>query len=109
MDNSTAATDQPIIDHIAARQAEVDDYNTTISLYQSIRESLPSDWPEHLLKFKDRKDRHEAVAEIEDLDDVALVSDLWAHDDAYAATRSNMVERAKAQAILSALQAQQGA
>ena len=106
MDN--LASEQPPFDPIAARQAEVDDYNNTIALFQNIRASLPSDWPEHLVKFKDRKDRHEAIAEVEDLDDVALVSDLWAHDDAYAAIRSNMVERAKAQAILSAMQAEQG-
>lgn len=68
---------------------------------------MPSEWPAHLEEFKNRTDRHAAVAEIEDLDDVALVADLWAHDDAKAAIRANIVERAKAQAILTAMQAQQ--
>lgn len=69
--------------------------------------ALPSEWPDHLVQYKGRTDRHEAIAEIEDLDDVALVSDLWAHDQAVAAVRAETVEMRKAQAILTALQAQQ--
>lgn len=96
------------VDPISLRQAEVLQYDATISMYDSIRAVLPSEWPDHLQGFKSRTDRHAAIAEIEDLSDVALVSDLWAHDDAKAAIRSNMVERAKSQAILTAMQAQQG-
>lgn len=99
---------QAPVDPIAVRQAEVAAYNEAITLYQNIASSLPSEWPEHLVQFKDRTDTHVAIAEIDDLDDVDLVSQLWAHDQAQAAIRSNMVERAKAQAILSALQSQQG-
>lgn len=69
--------------------------------------NAPSEWPAHLESFKNRTDRHAAVAEIENLDDVELISNLWAYDDARAAIRANMVERAKAQAILTAMQAQQ--
>ena len=90
----------------AARQAEVEQYNITIANYQSIEQVLPSEWPAHLEQFKTRTDRHIALAEIDDLDDVALVADLWTHDDARAAIRANMVERAKSQAILTAMQAQ---
>lgn len=94
------------VDPVAMREQEVAQYNEAISLYQSIKDNLPSEWPAHLAVFRNRKDRHTAVSEIEDLDDVQLVSDLWAHDDAKASIRANMVERAKAQAILTALQAQ---
>ena len=95
-------------DPIVARQDELAQYDAAIATFKVVQESLPSEWPAHLEQFKSRTDRHAAIAEIEDLDDVALVSDLWAHDDAKAAIRSNMVERAKAQAILAAMQAQQG-
>lgn len=88
------------IDVISIRENEVAQYNEAIKMFNAIRQSLPSEWPDHLVSFKTRTDRHQAIAEIEDLDDVALVSDLWAHDDAKAAIRSNMVERAKAQSIL---------
>ena len=103
-------TPSPIVpDPVTSRQAEVDDYNNTIALFQSVHAALPGTWPAHLEPYKHRKDRHDAIAEIENLDDVELVSNLWAHDDAKAAIRANMVERAKAQAILSALQTQRGA
>ena len=94
-------------DPIASRQEEVTQYDSTITMYQSIAAGLPSEWPAHLVQFKGRTDPHQAIAEIEDLDDVQTVCDLWAHDQAQAAIRSNMVERAKANAILTALQAQQ--
>ena len=94
------------IDPITARQQEVADYDAAILTYQTMAASLPSEWPTRLLEFKGRTDTHAAIAEIENLDDVELVSQLWAHDQAQAAIRSNMVERAKAQAILTALQAQ---
>lgn len=98
-------SEQPF-DPIASRQDEVTKYDEAITLYQGVAATLPSEWPAHLVQFKGRTDTHAAIAEIDDLDDVALVSQLWAHDQAQAAIRSNMVERAKAQAILTALQAQ---
>lgn len=103
-------TDMPVevpFDPIAARVEEVAQYEAGIAMYQAIAAGLPSEWPAHLVQFKGRTDTHQAIAEIEDLDDVQLVSDLWAHDNAQAAIRANMVERAKAQAILTAMQAQQ--
>lgn len=92
---------------IELRQEEVAVYQANIDLYTSMASALPSEWPDHLVQFKGRTDRHEAIAEIEDLDDVTLVSDLWARDQATAAIRAETVEMRKAQAILTALQAQQ--
>jgi hypothetical protein len=100
-------TTDAAFDPVASRQAEVDSYTEAISMYQGVAATLPSEWPAHLVQFKGRTDTHAAIAEIDDLADVELVSQLWAHDQAQAAIRSNMVERAKAQAILSALLAQQ--
>lgn len=90
---------------IQAREAEVAEYAANISIYTSIAATLPSEWPAHLAHLKGSTDKHKAIAEIEDLADVELVSDLWAHDDAQAAIRANFVEKRKAEAILAAMQA----
>ena len=88
------------------REQEVAQYEANIAMYKAIAESLPAEWPERLLKFKGIENRHTVIAEVEDLDDVELLADLWAHDDALAAVRSEMVERAKSRAILEALKLQ---
>jgi hypothetical protein len=93
------------IDPVTLRAAEVAEYDAAISMYQKVASDLPSEWPAHLVQYKGRTDTHTTIAEIENLDDVQLVCDLWAHDQAQAAIRSNMVERAKSQAILNAMQA----
>jgi hypothetical protein len=103
---SEASVETPF-DPVQSRQDEVAQYDQSIAMYQSVASGLPSEWPAHLVQFKGRTDTHAAIAEIEDLDDVQVVCDLWAHDQAQAAIRSNMVERAKAQAILNAMLAAQ--
>lgn len=90
---------------LEARRNEVAEYQRTIALFTSIAESLPSEWPTHLVSLKGAEDKHAAIAEVEDLADVELVSDLWAHDDAQAAIRANTVEMRKAMAILAVLEA----
>jgi hypothetical protein len=96
----------PEMTPVEARQAEVAQYQANIAMYQTMAAALPSEWPAHLLAYKTRKDKHDAIAEIEDLDDVELVSDLWAHDAAQAAVRTETVEMRKSQAILTVLEAQ---
>lgn len=98
---------EPTKTPLELRQEEVATYQKNIDLYTSIAAGLPSEWPDHLIHFKSRPDRHEAIAEIEDLDEVLLVSDLWAHDQAVASIRSETVEMRKAMAILAALETQQ--
>lgn len=95
-----------VVDAVASRQNEVNQYDSAIAMFQQVAAILPSEWPARLESFKGRSDRHSAIAEIESLEDVELVSQLWAHDDAQAAIRANMVERAKAQAFLNAMQSQ---
>lgn len=90
---------------IQQRIAEVAQYQQNINLYSAIASALPSEWPDHLRHLKGASNKHAAIADLEDLDDVALVSDLWAHDEAVAAIRTETVEMRKAQAILNALQA----
>ena len=98
---------EPTKTPLELRQEEVAAYQKNIDLYTAIAANLPSEWPDHLIHYKSRTDRHEAIAEIEDLDEVLLVSDLWAHDQAVAAIRAETVEMRKAMSILAALEAQQ--
>jgi len=98
----------PIPTPLETRQAEVNQYTANIAMYKSILTSLPTEYPAHLEQFKGTKDKHNVIATIEDLDDVDLLSKLWAADDCKAAIRSEMVERAKAQAILDVLKTQVG-
>ncbi len=90
---------------IELREAEVAEYEKAIALYTTIAESLPSEYPAHLAQHKNATDKHAVIATISDLADVELLSDLWAHDDAQAAIRSNIVEKRKAEAILNSLKA----
>lgn len=91
---------------LESRRAEVAQYQENINMYKAIAATLPSEWPEHLLQFKNSKDQHAMIAGLENLDDVELVSDLWAYDAAQAAIRSETVEMRKAMAILAVLEAQ---
>lgn len=98
---------QPEIDLITIRREEVAQYDKNIAMYQAISESLPIEWPEHLEKYRNASDKHRIVSEVEDLTDVTLLSQLWYGDECRAAIRSETVERAKAAAILAALEARQ--
>jgi len=89
------------------RRTEVTQYQSNIDMYTAIANSLPSEWPEHLVHLKGSTNQHADIATINDLADVELVSDLWAHDAAVAAIRAETVEKRKAEAILAFLESQQ--
>jgi hypothetical protein len=91
---------------IEARQAEVDAYQHNIDTFTALIGTLPNTLPAHLEAYRGRTDRHDAAAEIEDIADVELLSDVWFHDELKARIRSEIVEKRKAQAILASLQAQ---
>ena len=90
---------------IELREQEVAQYEANIAMYTAILAGLPSEWPEHLVKYRNVQNKHEAAAEVEDLDDVTLLSQLWYADQCHASIRSETVEKTKAAAILAALQA----
>lgn len=90
---------------ITARQEEVAAYQLNITNYTALVGTLPNELPAHLEPYRTRSDKHAAIAEIEDLDDVALLSDVWFRAECNARIRSEMVEMRKAQAILSVLEA----
>jgi len=92
-------------DPIAIRQAEVAQYEANIAIYKSMVDSLPSEWPDRLLHLQGSKNPHQDIDLVEP-EDIELVSQLWAHDSAKHSIRTEMVELAKARAILAALEAQ---
>jgi hypothetical protein len=91
---------------LEARRLEVTQYEQNIAMYKAIANSLPAEWPEHLIHLKGSTNQHADIATVENLSDVELVSDLWAHDSAVAAIRAETVEKRKAEAILTFLEAQ---
>jgi len=90
---------------IELRREEVAQYDDNIVLYEMILASLPTEWPAHLAQFKGRKDHHEAAAELADINDVELLSQLLYRDQCEAALRAEKVERTKAATILKVLEA----
>jgi hypothetical protein len=73
-------------------------------MYTSMLANLPTEWPARLLEYKNATNKHEVIGKVEDLDDVELLSDLWAADDCRKAIRTETLEMRKAQAILTVLQ-----
>jgi hypothetical protein len=87
------------------RRIEVAQYDANIAMYKSILETLPSEWPDHLVEYRNPSNEHDTSSQIDDLDDLALVSQLWYADNVYKMIRSETVERTKAAAILAAMEA----
>jgi hypothetical protein len=95
---------EEIITPLQARIAEVAQYQANIQMYTSMLANLPIEWPARLLEYKDVTNKHEVIGKVQDLDDVELLSDLWAADDCRKAIRTEILEMRKAQAILQVLQ-----
>ena len=91
---------------LEARRAEVAQYDANIAMYQQILATLPTEWPARLEQYKGSKNEHEVAAQVEDLDDVVLLSQLLYADRCKASIRAEMLERTKAAAILAVLEAQ---
>ena len=89
------------------RRLEVAQYDANIAMYQSILATLPTEWPDDLVQYRNPHNEHDVAAQIEDLNDLALVSQLWYADQVHRMIRSETVERTKAAAILSAMEAAQ--
>jgi len=92
-----------VVDPIVSRQQEIAKYEQNIAVFTSISANTPSEWPEHLLQYKGASNKHDVISKIAELADVELLSDLWTHDDAVAAIRTETLEKRKAEAILAAL------
>ena len=91
---------------IASRQEELNAYQLNIDMYNSLLANLPSELPARLEEYRQRPDKHVAATEIQNLDDVSLLADVWYFDEIKGRIRSEIVEMRKVQAIISVLEAQ---
>jgi hypothetical protein len=89
---------------IEFRRKELQDYQNNIDNFNTIISTLPNSLPTRLESYRSRTDKHTAAAEIQDLDDVKLVADVWFHDELQARVRSEIVEMRKVEAILAVLE-----
>jgi hypothetical protein len=89
---------------LQARVDEVAQYEANIAMYTALKATLPTEWPDHLVEYRNVKDKHEVAGRIASLADVELLSKLWYADECDAAVRSETVEMTKAKAILGIMQ-----
>ena len=89
---------------LQARIAEVAQYEANIALYQTILETLPTEWPERLLQYRGAKNKHETIADVASAD-VELLSKLWYADECAKAVKTETLELTKSRAVLDVLQA----
>lgn len=92
------------ISQLEARRMEVAQYDSNISMYESIIASLPSEWPARLAQFKGRSDHHQAASEVNS-SDVELLAQLLYREQCENALRAERMERTKAFSILKVLEA----
>lgn len=90
---------------LESRRAEVAQYDANIAMYQQILATLPTTWPKHLEQYRGATNEHEVAAQIENLNDVILLSQLLYADRCKASIRTETLERTKAAAILAVLEA----
>ena len=89
---------------LEARIAEVAQYEANIALYETILETLPTEWPERLLQYRSAKSKHDTIAGVPSAD-VELLSKLWYADECAKAIKTETLELTKSRAILNVLQA----
>jgi hypothetical protein len=97
-------TEETKVTPLQARIAEVAQYEANIALYQTILQTLPTEWPERLLQYRSAKNQHDAIAGI-DSADIELISKLWYADECTKAVKTETLELTKSRAILDVLQA----
>ena len=98
-------TEETQVTPLQARIAEVAQYEANIALYQTILETLPTEWPERLLQYKGAKNQHDTIAGIASAD-IELISKLWYADECARAIKTETLELTKAKSILNVLQNQ---
>jgi len=89
---------------LQARIAEVAQYEANIALYKVILETLPTEWPERLLRYRGAKNQQDTIAGVSGAD-VELLAQLWYADECTKAVKTETLEMTKSKAILNVLQA----
>jgi hypothetical protein len=97
-------TEETQVTPLQARIAEVAQYEANIALYQTILETLPTEWPERLLQYRGAKNQHDTIAGVASAD-VELLSKLWYADECVKAVKTETLELTKSKAVLDVLQA----
>jgi hypothetical protein len=97
-------TEETQVTPLQARIAEVAQYEANIFLYETILQTLPTEWPERLLQYRGVKNQHDAIAGVATAD-VELLSKLWYADECAKAVKTETLELTKSRAILDVLQA----
>ena len=92
------------LDPIQLRRDEIAQYDANIAMYQQILAALPQEWPEDLVKHRNPKNQHTAIDAVPE-EHIGLVAQLWYADDVRHLIRTETLERTKAAAILSVLEA----
>ena len=98
-------TEETQVTPLQARIAEVAQYEANIALYETILETLPTEWPERLLQHRGAKNQHDAIAGV-DSADVELLAKLWYADECAKAVKTETLELTKAKSILEILKSQ---
>lgn len=96
-------TEETQVTPLQARIAEVEQYEANISLYKTILETLPTEWPERLLQHRGSKTQHDTIATV-DSADVELLSKLWYADECAKAIKTETLELTKAKSVLNVMQ-----
>ena len=97
-------TEETQVTPLQARIAEVEQYEANISLYKTILETLPTEWPERLLQHRGSKTQHDTIATVDGAD-VELLSKLWYADECIKAIKTETLELTKAKSVLNVMQA----
>ncbi len=95
-------TEETQITPLEARIMEVEQYEKNIALYQTILETLPTEWPERLVQYKGAKNQHDVIAAVSS-EDVELLAQLWYADECVKAVKTETLEMTKAKSILNVL------
>jgi hypothetical protein len=96
-------TEETQVTPLQARVVEVAQYEANIALYQTILQTLPTEWPERLLQYRSAKNQHDTIADVASAD-VELLAKLWYADECAKAIKTQTLELTKATAILKVLQ-----
>jgi hypothetical protein len=96
-------TEQIQLTALEARQIEVDSYSANVTNYQALLTTLDGDWDADLIHLKDIEGQ-EAARQCP-MDRLERLAVLQQYEQVTKLLKTEIVERAKAQAILNVLQA----
>jgi hypothetical protein len=94
-------TEQTQLTALEARQIEVDSYSANVAAYQALLTTLDGDWDADLIHLKDIEGQ-EAARQCP-MDRLERLAVLQQYDQVTKLLKTEIVERAKAQAILNIL------